>query len=69
MKGWRTVLFNVLGITSLVATQYGELLPPKVMPYIGLGLGVGNLVLRTITTTPIGKSGAENDSGSTFSIK
>lgn len=56
MKGFRTVLFNVVGIGTLITTQYSDMIPHKALPYITLGMGVGNIILRTITTTPIGKT-------------
>ena len=56
MKGWRTILFNVLGMVTVVATSdYAQVIPQRAMPWIGLGIGVGNLVLRSVTTTPIGQ--------------
>ena len=56
MKGWRTILFNVLGMVTVVATSdYAQVIPQSAMPWIGLGIGVGNLVLRSVTTTPIGQ--------------
>jgi uncharacterized membrane protein YccF (DUF307 family) len=57
MKGWRTVLFNVMGMVTVAATSdYAAIIPPKALPYIGLGVGIGNIVLRSVTTTPIGQS-------------
>ena len=48
MKGWRTILFNV----ASVALMLTEVLPPKWAPYVVVG---GNIVLRLITTTPVGR--------------
>lgn len=57
MKGWRTVMFNILGMATLAATsEYAAVIPPKAQPYVALGITVGNIVLRTVTTTPIGQS-------------
>lgn len=58
MKGFRTILFNVVGIGTALLTQpeLGALIPPKAAPYILGGVCVGNIVLRTITNTPIGQS-------------
>ena len=52
LKGWKTVLFN-LGMLTLGSPELIALLPPKAAIYITVG---GNLLLRAITTTPIGRS-------------
>lgn len=65
MKGWRTVLFNVVGVATMTATQFGEILPPKALPYIGLGIGVGNIILRTVTNTPVGQAEVPQNVSST----
>lgn len=65
MKGWRTIAFNLVtvGVTVAgIALQYlGELgLEPKTAAAVGLGLTIfnalGNMYLRSITTTPMGES-------------
>lgn len=52
-KGWKTIIFNVA--IGLIATPNSpvNMLPPK---YAIPTLFIGNLVLRSITTTPIGRS-------------
>lgn len=55
MKGWKTIAFNVLTGALLLLENMG----------VGLGLSneilaavltVGNLILRFLTTTPVGQS-------------
>ncbi|BAE49271.1 hypothetical protein [Paramagnetospirillum magneticum] len=57
MKGYRTVIFNVLmGVVSLVGLQVS---PDTVQHWAGLVVGawmVGGIVLRFITTTPAFKT-------------
>lgn len=66
MKGFRTILANVVAIGGVVVGTYGNVIPPKYMPHIVVGLGISNIILRTITTTPIGQSTNEsNDTGKT----
>lgn len=56
MKGFRTVLFNIVSIAALVSsTEMVGLIPPQAQPWIALTGGVGNIVLRSMTTTPIGQ--------------
>lgn len=52
MKGWRTIIFNV----AIIAGHLTGIFPAPVDQYIELVAGVGNLVLRLFTTTPIGQS-------------
>jgi hypothetical protein len=50
-------ILNVVGILTMISTsEFVSLFPTEIMPYIGLGIGIGNLILRTFTTTPIGQS-------------
>lgn len=65
MKGWRTIAFNAVTVTVTLAgigLQYvGELgLTDREAALAGLALTFintfGNMYLRTITTTPMGKS-------------
>jgi small basic protein len=65
MKGWRTVIFNLLFVLVTVAgiiLQYlGNLgLEDRTAALIGMSLTIfnalANLYLRSITTTPVGKS-------------
>lgn len=58
MKGWKTVLFNVLAaiipVLEVSGTDLG--LEGQQLAIYGLGVTVANLVLRFFTTTPVGKS-------------
>lgn len=66
MKGWRTVVLNAL-LVLLAVTDYlvsaSGILPsvfsdPKQAAAIVVGVNVVNVVLRFVTTTPIGKRDA-----------
>ena len=58
LKGWRTVLFNVLSALMPLIDQYalGGYIPEKYMVlYLGFVIS-GNLVLRLLTDTRIGET-------------
>lgn len=63
MKGWRTLTFNGLVVVGgvvayLDATDLSALdavLPDGAGALLGIGIGVANVVLRMVTTTPVGK--------------
>jgi len=48
LKGWKTVLFNLASI----AAGAGDVLSPEVAFYV---VTVGNLILRVMTTSPVGR--------------
>ena len=56
-KGWKTVTFNVLAATVpiLELTELKGLVPVDYMPVYGLSVALGNVYLRSVTTTPMGK--------------
>jgi hypothetical protein len=63
LKGWRTVALNAfVSLVSLVAlvaayldaANIASYLPPQ-YAWITLALGVANIVLRRLTTTPLGQ--------------
>lgn len=60
MKGWRTVVFNVVTIlVGIAANNSAEL--QAIAPWFTADLlvkinVVGNLILRVLTTTPVGRS-------------
>jgi hypothetical protein len=58
MKGWRTLAMNlaVTGFGVLEATNWSGLLGSESAGWAMTGIGIANMVLRSITTTPIGKS-------------
>lgn len=65
IKGWRTILFNVIAGVPLVlelAIQIASLpevaavLPRDWLPWYSLALVLANMGLRWITTTPVGRA-------------
>jgi len=58
LKGWRTVLVNMLStiIPVLALTEWRGVLPEDWLPFYALGLAIINLSLRAVTTTPVGKN-------------
>jgi hypothetical protein len=57
MKGWRTLLVNsgVAAFGVLEATDWTALLGSDSAGWAVTGIAVANMVLRSITTTPVGK--------------
>lgn len=57
LKGWRTIAFNVLSgaVLLLAMPEFIAVLPPEWVPWAALGNVLGNVALRYITTTPIGR--------------
>lgn len=57
MKGWKTVIFNVLAaILPVLEASGAELgLEGNALAYYGLGVTIGNIILRFFTSTPIGQ--------------
>lgn len=57
MKGWRTIVFNVLsaGVAILETTEVINVLPEKWTPVAMAGIAAANVVLRMLTTTPVGE--------------
>ena len=56
LKGYRTVIFNIATVVVALAemTDVFNVVAPGSGPIILLAVGVANLVLRYLTTTPIG---------------
>jgi len=56
-KGWKTVTFNVLAaiVPILELTELKGVVPDEYLPFYGLFVALGNMYLRSITTTPMGK--------------
>ena len=52
MKGFKTILFNI-GVLALGSPELLALIPPKHAIYVSV---FGNLILRAVTSTPIGRS-------------
>ena len=57
MKGFRTIAFNGLGMVLpiLEMTEFKAVLPDDWLPWYALGMALGNLCLRFVTTTPVGQ--------------
>lgn len=51
MKGFRTILFNI-AMLALASPDILALIPPRAAVYVA---AIGNLVLRVVTTTPVGR--------------
>lgn len=58
LKGWRTIAFNAFAavIPILQMAEFGAIIPREYMPYYALGLVLANMLLRKITTTPMGSN-------------
>lgn len=63
MSGWKTLLFNVgLAVLALVAEllaffqafDWREILPSDYAPFVILGIGIANILLRHVTSGPAG---------------
>lgn len=65
LKGWKTVGFNTaalvlpgilgLGGELLNVPEIQGLIPPHYVPLYMAGVGVANVLLRYVTTSPVGK--------------
>tara|TARA_R110000772_G_scaffold165027_2_gene276370 strand:+ start:263 stop:451 length:189 start_codon:yes stop_codon:yes gene_type:complete len=57
LKGWKTVVFNVLAavVPLMELTEFKGLVPVEYLPYYVLAITLGNVYLRSITTSAIGK--------------
>ena len=65
LKGYRTVLFNVIAALPALAeivTQVAvdptvhAIIPPQYLPHYLAAVTIGNIVLRAVTNTPLGKA-------------
>ena len=56
LKGYKTIIFNVATIVVALSemTDLFNVIAPGSGPIILLAVGIANLVLRYLTTTPIG---------------
>jgi hypothetical protein len=56
LKGYRTVLFSIATILVSLAelTDIVSIATPEYLPLLLLLVGIGNLLLRFITDTPVG---------------
>ena len=57
LKGWKTVTFNVLAaiVPVLELTELKDVVPEEYLPFYVLAVALGNVYLRSVTTTPMGK--------------
>lgn len=63
MKGYRTIITNLVALAPIVADVVvsfaseglGELIPAAYLPYYTLVVILANVYLRTITTTRVGQ--------------
>ena len=56
MKGWRTLIFNVFAmiIPILEMTEIRDVVPDDYLPWYALALAIANMILRAVTTSPLG---------------
>lgn len=56
MKGWRTILFNTANavVPAMQLADAAYALPQEWMPYWIMAFILGNVILRMMTTTPVG---------------
>jgi hypothetical protein len=58
MKGWRTLGINlaVAAFGVIEAAEWTELLGSDTAGWMVTGIGVANMLLRALTTTPVGRA-------------
>lgn len=57
LKGWKTILFNTATIVVAGAQAVDPtILGPQGMIVTTIIAALGNMILRTLTNTPVGKS-------------
>ena len=56
-KGYKTIIFNVLAtvLPILELTELTAVIPANYLPFYVLAIALGNMCLRSVTTTPLGK--------------
>ena len=57
LKGYKTIIFNVLAaaVPIMELTELNEVIPDNYLPFYVLAIALGNMYLRSVTTTPVGK--------------
>jgi hypothetical protein len=60
LKGYRTLSFNALAFVPVLISLLQDptvtpLIPPTWMPYVTMGIVIGNVLLRLNTTGPVGQ--------------
>lgn len=58
LKGWKTILLNVLVLVAGLTQTSGimTIVPEQYMPYAIAAVGVANVILRLVTTTAVFKT-------------
>ena len=61
MKGYRTIIVNILMLIAAISGMYNIEIPPEQVEAVATGavsiMAFVNLFLRFITNTPVGESG------------
>lgn len=57
LKGYKTIIFNMLAavVPLMELTELKAVIPDNYLPFYVLAIALGNLYLRSVTTTPVGK--------------
>lgn len=57
LKGWKTVIFNTVAliVPVLELTEFKGLVTEHYLPFYMVIVGMGNLYLRSVTTSEMGK--------------
>ncbi len=57
LKGYKTIIFNMLAavVPLMELTELKAVIPDNYLPFYVLAIAMGNLYLRSVTTTPVGK--------------
>lgn len=57
MKGWRTLIANILFaiVPIMELSELRDVLPDDWLPYYALVVVLANMLLRYLTTTPVGQ--------------
>ena len=60
LKGFRTVVTNIFMLLPIlvdlvISSEFRQLIPVVYLPYYAVGVVLVNLILRSITTTPMGQ--------------
>ena len=55
-KGWKTIIFNILAalVPILEMSELLPFIPEDYMTLYMLAVAMGNMYLRSVTTTPVG---------------
>ena len=65
LKGLRTLIFNFIAaiplafdvlMQILMSEEFKAVIPAEWLPYYGLAILIANMILRAITTTPMGRA-------------